>query len=102
MVATLTRVVADPIAAANEIDRLRSALAKCLEILHDFYGLTDKEMAAAIEDAATNPEWHPRDDNKWRAVAYPRQMRVVEIDPTADVWCGEAEEVATTVSNGER
>lgn len=49
---------------------LRRALSKCLERLHDYFGLTEKEMQVALDDAATNTEWSPHDDERWKALAY--------------------------------
>lgn len=49
---------------------LRRALAKCLERLHDYFGLTEAQMKAAIDDAEVNPGWSWTDDKKWTDTAY--------------------------------
>jgi hypothetical protein len=50
---------------------LRSALTKCLERLHDYFGLTDAEITAALDEAARDPKWSPYDNEKWKKIAYP-------------------------------
>jgi hypothetical protein len=52
---------------------LRAALVQCLERIHDFVSLTEAEMKAAVDDAASNAEWSMYDEYKWREMAYPKK-----------------------------
>jgi hypothetical protein len=53
-------------------ENLRRALARCLESIHDYFGLSDAEMKVALDDAEANPDWSPFDDRKWHTTAYPK------------------------------
>lgn len=52
---------------------LKNALKICLAQIHEFFGLTDKEMDVALEEAATNPLWSCWDDKLWTYKAYPKK-----------------------------
>lgn len=46
--------------AADEIERLRAALTKCLHTINDYFGLSDGEVKQAIDEAISNPDgWTP-------------------------------------------
>jgi len=55
----------------GESESLERALKKCLEIIHNYFGLTEVELDAAIKEAKTNPKWSPYDSDKWHKIAYP-------------------------------
>lgn len=55
----------------TEITNLRSALAKCLHQLHDYFGLTEAEIKVALDAAQSDPNWSCYDEKKWTASAYP-------------------------------
>ena len=57
----------------QEKENLRAALTKCLHLIHDYFGLADAEIKAALDDAEKNPDWSPHDDKKWAKIAYPNQ-----------------------------
>jgi hypothetical protein len=56
----------------KENENLRHALAEALKVIHHFFGLTEGEMKAALDDAATNPDFSPHDHDRWSKIAYPK------------------------------
>jgi len=59
---------------ADKIKNLRSALAECLERIHDYFGLSNDQMQEALDAAEAGGEWSPygigrlgSTDARWRS-----------------------------------